>query len=313
MKIVNANYSPDTFLPEDLFICAFGYESRSFHLFSQARKKLNNRNILVFVFEELLAARSNTETYDDLRMTYEGINFKRSTYEDYSSTIGMIMDFVKEKREKGIPIRIHIDYSSMPRGWYCRLPSAITKVLQEDDILLFWYVDGLYPDSYINYPSAGIHSFTHFSGRPTLRTNSKRLHIISLSYDVVRTQATISLLDPDSFLACAAYDSRNGILHNNVIEINQTIISHANMLISLRMDDFEFMIAKLCEIASEYLSEGDIIFVPDGPKPLIFAQSLIPILLKKEGVSCLHIKRNNRYFNPVEVMPTENIIGFMVK
>ena len=312
MKIVNANYESNTFLPNHLFVCALGYETRSFHLLSKAYTRINRENILAFTFDELIKARDDGKNIDDICSAYDGIEFTKANYNDFSSAVKVIINFINEKKRTVSPLIIHIDYSSMPRSWYCCLPERLSMLLGSDDMALFWYVDGEYPDSYINYPSAGIHSFVYYSGKPTLRTNKKRLHIISLNYDVVRTQATISLLDPDSFLACVAYDSRNETIQSNVIEINHSIISHANMLISLRMDDFEFMIAKLCEIANEYVSEGDIIFVPDGPKPLIFAESLIPLVLDKKGISCLHIKRNTRYFNPVEVLPTENIIGFMI-
>ena len=311
MKIVNASYSSESFLPDDLFVCAVGYETRSFHLLSKAIKNIAPDNILAFTFPDLINAREDSDTLKELYSGYEKIGLVEASYETQEFAVKTILDFIKQKKSSE-PIRIHIDYSSMPRGWYCSLPQSISKELRPNDSIYFWYVDGEYPDSYINYPSAGIHSFAYFSGKPSLRTNKKRLHIISLSYDVIRTQATISLLDPDAFIACVAYDSRNSIIHDNVLEINHAVISHSDMLISLRMDDFEFMIAKLCEIANEYVSEGDVILVPDGPKPLIFAESLIPIILKKKGVSCLHIKRNKKYFNPVEVLPTENVIGFVV-
>lgn len=311
MKIANASFFSNSFLPDDLFVCAVGYETRSFYLLSKAIKIIPPDNILAFKFPDLINAREGGETLNALHFESAEIGFVEASYETQEFAIKTILDFIKQKKSSK-PIRIHIDYSSMPRGWYCNLPQGISKELRSTDSISFWYVDGEYPDSYINYPSAGIHSFAYFSGKPSLRINKKRLHIISLSYDVIRTQATISLLDPDAFIACIAYDSRNSIIHDNVFEINHAVISHSDMLISLRMDDFEFMIAKLCEIANEYVTEGDVIFVPDGPKPLIFAESLIPIILNKKGVSCLHIKRNKKYFNPVEVLPTENIIGFTV-
>ena len=311
MKIANASFSSDSFLPDDLFVCAVGYETRSFHLLSKAIKSITLDNILAFKFPDLINARENGEMPEELLSACAKIDFVEASYETQEFAVKTILNFIKQKKSSK-PIRIHIDYSSMPRGWYCVLPQSISKELRPTDLVFFWYVDGEYPDSYVNYPSAGIHSFAYFSGKPSLRTNKKRLHIISLSYDVIRTQATISLLDPDAFIACVAYDSRNSIIHDNVLKINHAVISHSDMLVSLRMDDFEFMVAKLREIANEYVAEWDVIFVPDGPKPLIFAESLIPIILKEKGVSCLHIKRNKKYFNPVEVLPTENVIGFVV-
>lgn len=277
-------------------------------------QQVNRENILMFSFDSLINTRKDTPMSSEIASLYNDVLFQSATYDDYEFAEKAIKEFISQRiANKENSVTIHIDYSSMPRKWYCSFPSVILSMIGNNDSLFFWYVDGEYPDDYINYPSAGIHSFVHFSGKPTLRSNSKRLHVISLSYDIIRTQATISLLDPDSMVMCAAYDSRNDTILDNVLNINKAIRPFANMLVTLQMDDFEFMIAKLCEIANEYISEGDVIFVPDGPKPLIFAESLVPMLLNTNGISCLHIIRNNRFFYPVEVLPTENTIGVLFK
>ena len=81
---------------------------------------------------------------------------------------------------------------------------------------------------------------------------------------------------------------------------------------ALRLDDFSFMISKLRDLANELLSTGDVILVPDGPKPLIFAMSLIPDLLNKNGLTCLHISRNSD-FSVVDVTATGTINGFSIQ
>lgn len=70
------------------------------------------------------------------------------------------------------------------------------------------------------------------------------------------------------------------------------------------------MFSKLCEIAIEYSGDKSVIFVPDGPKPLIFAMSLVPLYLDKEGISCIHIYRNVQIKEYVDVTPTDEILGF---
>ena len=310
MKIENAHFSLDTVSSNDIFVGALGFDERSFYLLNKMYQRVNRENILIFSFDLLVNARKDTPMSSEIASLYNGISFQSATYNDYALAEKVIKGFISQRiADNENAVSIHIDYSSMPRKWYCSFPNALLPVVRKKDSLLFWYVDGEYPDDYINYPSAGIHSFVHFSGKPTLRSNSKRLHVISLSYDIIRTQATISLLDPDSIVMCAAYDSRNDTILDNVISINKEIRPYANMFVTLQMDDFEFMVAKLCEIANEYVSDGDVVFVPDGPKPLIFAESLVPTILNNNGISCLHIIRNNRFFNPVEVLPTENIIG----
>ena len=99
---------------------------------------------------------------------------------------------------------------------------------------------------------------------------------------------------------------------NNVNILNQQIISKAINELSFCFDDFSFMFSKLCEIANEYSIRGSVIFVPDGPKPLIFAMSLAVIYLNKEGISCLHICRNDQCKTYINVEPTDTILGFSV-
>ena len=52
--------------------------------------------------------------------------------------------------------------------------------------------------------------------------------------------------------------------------------------------------------------------MPDGPKPLVFAMSMVPLLLEKLGVTCLHVSRNKEYYNAINVDPTDKIYGFSV-
>ena len=201
---------------------------------------------------------------------------------------------------------------NMPRRWYCKLPSLLSEILRPGDKAFFWYSEGSYPDDYTQYPRAGIQSFVPFSGTASLRTESKRTHIIVLSYDKVRTEGTLSILDPEAFITCNAYDSSTREIHENVLEINESIISRAILSVSLHMDDFFFMLSKLCELANEFLPIGDVILVPDGPKPLIFAISLVPELLNKPGVTCLHIMRNKMEDKPLDVLPNQKVIGFAI-
>ena len=199
----------------------------------------------------------------------------------------------------------------MPRRWYYKLPILLKKILRELDKVYFWYVAGKYPGNYKTYPSAGIDSFSVF-GKPSLRIGTKRTHIVGLSYDAVRTSALISILDPDSYITCNAYNKNNSEINNNVRLANTRVISMANMEVSLQIDDFFFMISKLCEIVNEFLPLGDVILVPDGPKPLIFAMSLIPLLVDKVGVICLHVSRNKEFYSAVDVEPTEIVYGFSI-
>ncbi len=50
--IQNEEYSSGVINNDDLFVCAIGYEERSFYLFNQVVSKLSPKNMLVLVFED---------------------------------------------------------------------------------------------------------------------------------------------------------------------------------------------------------------------------------------------------------------------
>lgn len=293
----------------DLFVCCIGNEQRSSYLLNQISNIIPRKNILVFTFDSLLNCSKENRLIAK--------EFKESSisgkYENAKDAQQSIIRFLETHIESSPFITLHIDYSSMPRSWYCRLPFMIESIIRKEDRINFWYVVGEYPDDYTVYPSAGIESFSLFSGRTSLQIDKKRTHVICLSYDTIRTQAILTMLDPDEYIACDAFDSLNRKIHDNVREINAETIAHAIMSISLHTDDFSFMVAKLCEVVRDFSTQGDVILVPDGPKPLIFAMSLVPDFAKLDGVMCLHIARNTQHFTPVNVIPTERIVGFSVE
>lgn len=295
---------------KDIFICAMGYEQRSFYLYNELKGKVNDRNVLVLVFEDYSRYEKTRIQVEKIRKL--GIHNYQFEYYDSLNMLEKIEKFVENLRGKE-NITIHVDYSSMPRSLYCQIPQIFEKTMREGDEVYFWYVEGEYPDNYEEYPSAGIESFSLFSGKPSLRMDKKRVHVLSLGFDVVRTQAMISILDPESLIVCNAYNSSNKTMRNNVKKVNKDIISQARMIVSVQLDDFSFMLSKMCELAYEYQPIGDVVFIPDGPKPMIMAISLVPHLVNLEGVTCLHIARNREHFNVIDVIPKGKILGFVIQ
>lgn len=298
--INNVKYASDSVREDDVFICAFGYEKRSLYLFEKVKDIVKKENILILYFNDFRDINSIEI------LSAEGVKCVKAFYNSEQNVQKEICNFIEERKDKYL--RAHIDYSAMPRNWYYNLPI----LLQQDNLLIhFWYVVGKYPMDYTGYPTAGIDTYTVI-GKPSLRTDEKRLHVFGLSYDSVRTKALISEIDPDSYITCNAFDLNNKERGKNVNILNQQVRSKALNELSFYFDDFSFMFSKLCEIANEYSSIGSVVFVPDGPKPLIFAMSLVPLYLGKEGVSCLHVYRNEQCLSLVDVEPTDSIFGFSV-
>ncbi len=310
IRFVNQEFDKKILNEKDLFICAFGYESRSIALYKKIKSVILSSNIHAFIFDDYKKYDYMATQIDQVIEKKEAVT-EMARYDSALVVCNSIKNLIQSKIESEETITVHIDYSSMPRRWYYRLPQLLRKILRENDKAFFWYVAGMYPGDYEVYPSAGIDSFTVL-GKPSLRIGTKRMHVIGLSYDAVRTSAMISILDPDSYITCNAYNKENKEIGDNVRLVNEQVISRANMEISLQIDDFSFMISKLCEISNEFLPLGDVILVPDGPKPLIFAMSMVPLLLGKAGVTCLHVSRNREYYSAVNVEATDKIYGFSV-
>jgi hypothetical protein len=185
-------------------------------------------------------------------------------------------------------------------------------LLRKNDNATFWYVGGEYPPEY-EMVTAGISSIKYFDGKPSLSIDKRVAHIIALSYDIIRTQAIITIIDPNYIVACYAYPNSNIEIRDNVSRINEHILNRSALELPLNIEDFEFMVAKLCELANELLINKDVILLPDGPKPLIMAMSLIPESLNhRTGLTCQHIVRNDNHVNPINVFPTNNVYGFSI-
>ncbi len=311
MTITNAGKYADCIGENDLYIFAMGYECRSYYLYDLLQQQFPHIKPTVFVFDDYNDYFHTNEKVTEL--TRRGIPFFIENYNDSHKVQEKILAAVREYMAQSESVTIHIDYSSMPRSWYCKLPFLLEKTIRRTDNVYFWYTEGEYPASYEEYPSSGIDAFSFFSGKPSLQIENNRIHVVALSYDVVRTQAILSITDPSYLIACYAYNPKREGLLKNLNQANDPILSRSAMIVALHVDDFEFMISKLCDTVNELLPVGDVILIPDGPKPLIFALSLVPDLIGKQGVTCLHITRNGDHFKAVDVTPTETVHGFRIR
>ncbi len=304
-KINNYQFDLSEISNDDVFICTLGYEDRSVYLLDKLIDKIRNDRIFVLCFEDLKETPSISCYLN--RLEQMDIRTETVSYEHGYSVADKVSDYLKFTSP--INGKVYVDYSSMPRTWYSMLPEKISESGVSD--IVFLYDVGEYPVDYKAYPSAGIESYS-IIGRSSLR-DKKRLHIIGIGYDAVRTKALISILDPDMYSVCSAHYSKDSEMEKRVREVNQHVLEQAVSFVGLCTDDFSYMVARLCELANEYLPLGDVVFVPDGPKPLIMAMSLVPQIIKKEGVVCLHVARNSTCYKFMNVKPTDNIISFEIQ
>lgn len=310
MTINNESIQFDTIKNNSLFICSLGFEERSFYLLEKFFDVLDSSKCLAFVFKDLLSTteKRNRVEQEALKNT-KMLEIKHSECDLFMKTIE---EFISQNLVNTEGIDIYIDYSYMPRIWYCKLPSFLKKITKSSDKIHYVYAEGEYPENYKEINSAGINSYMPLFGKPSLRENNKRTHIIGLSFDHIRTEGILSILDPESFATCDAFDSASEKIHNKVVELNKYIMNRAELSVSFHIEDFSFMVAKISELANEFYELGDVIIIPDGPKPLIFAMSLAAESIEKPGIICLNIKRNFELDRPYEVLPNERIISFVI-
>lgn len=304
--IKNENFSNIYYSNEDIYLLAFTHEERSTYQYNKLSTNIDEESMKIFSLQNVMQNGIN-HIVEDIKSEV----FKL-TYSDIHKFKKHLLEIVLNKQKTYNSIRLHIDYSSMPRSWYCSIPSILSDKMRSGDKVYFWYTEGEYPDCYEKYPSAGIETFDFFSGRPSLKVNNRRAHILALGFDVVRSEAIEAIIDPEYLVACYAYNPKREGFLEHIKEVNEHQLAQAAMRIGMNICDYSYMIAKLKEIVNELLIEGDVVLIPDGPKPLIFAMSLIPDLIEKQGITVLHVSKNKLLQDKINVKPTGAIHGFSI-
>jgi hypothetical protein len=207
-------------------------------------------------------------------------------------------------------LEIHVDYSSMPRVWYCFLFDGLEAMLGPNASLYFWYSAGIYDGT--EYPTAGVSDVEVFSGKPTLNAGD-RTHIFGLGFDRIRSSAIFRVLDPQRLVCFYADPGIRTDYVQRVIEDNRDIIAAATLVFTVPISDFGLAFGRIASMARQFVKDGDVILVPDGPKPLVLASSLVPGFLDRDGIVSLHVKRRKiGETGKVNVRPAGEIYGFQV-
>lgn len=294
-----------------LFFVTSGYEKRSINWTLEVVSKIppsNDNHYAVIGFKDycdVLSRPDNDKFYNSKKIKIDKILDSTDT-ESFKKYVIMKLKKIKKKHKS--PLEIHVDYSCMPRKWYCNLPIILEENLSKDDMIYFWYTGGKYKS--IEYPTAGIDDFNVFSGKPRIGTKS-RVHIIGLGFDTIRTQAIWSVLDPQNLICYYAKPGIKKEYDERVESNNSEIIKKADHVFTVPLKDFVYTLSKMISLVTEFHLKYDVILVPDGPKPLVLAASLIPLYLNRNGIVCHHITRKqSEYFKPIDVTPIGEYFGF---
>ena len=294
-----------------LFVFAIGFEERSRFIFSklEGKKLLSNQNTLCFYFNE---NRNDTSILNFEKVTEFGITPIDVWKSEIDKIIGIINAKVLELIENSENIEIHVDYSSMPRNWYSNILLDIEKMIRNLDNVFFWYSHGDYTADTKHCTTAGADDFVVFSGMASLHPQN-RTHIFGIGYDKIKSDAIRTVVDPSTLIVCYTYP-KNELSINQIIQKEHEMLLNASAYsFSLPIEDFSFIVKRIREVVLEFRERGDVILIPEGPKPLILACSIIPELITKRGIVCFHVKSHNNHFVPENIKPNGIISGFCIK
>ncbi len=312
LNIEDISISDYKFKKNAINIFVFGYENRSVYIYKEYFLNQNNNNQLFFIIKTKPVDKQVEKMIDMLVKKEKQI--KSVQYNDYEIVKKEIISFVKKKQlSSNEPMEINIDYSSMPRTWYCNILFDLKHILKPKDLLNYWYSEGEYPLPHNKFPTAGIENYEIFSGRPSLSVEKKYYHLFGLGFDNVRTNAILSVVDPTDLISLFVCGTNNIVRLSEIKQRNENILVRSIMSLALPLESFNSILSKIIGLIYELKNHGDVVLIPDGPKPLILAMSIIPKILNEVGIVSLHVSRNIDAFSEVKVIANGNVHGFQVK
>ena len=291
----------------DLFINAQGYDTRSTLIMNELIQRGAYGDLIHLAFEDHQSHKLIDQQYLTPEIeTRKTILCKRNHIEPFLSNIDA---HIQRMLEHTTTLRVDIDYSSMPRKWYCHLATHLISKYEDKLQLRFWYAEGCYKThEKKEYPTAGTDQFEIFSGGPSLDQNRNRIHLIGIGFDGLRTNAIRAVMDPSNLIGCYAYNPDTPYMIKGIKQKNGAFLDSCLFHFSMSVCDFSSMLSRLTEFVMEMSPLGDIILVPDGPKPLILAMSLLPMIFPLPGLSCFHISGSTT--RPLDIKATGKIFGF---
>ena len=291
-----------------LFVFSCGYEERSMaqYLYFRENVKDDLVNYLCFSFKSY--KNKGSRIVNEKILSKDGIKPSELDTKDWA-TAWMILKECFNEKLKG-EAQVYIDYSSMPRNWYCMLAKEMVAGELGEDVGMI-YSHGKYFKS--QYPCVGYGEFHKFSGRPNI-TSTRELNVFGLGFDSIRTHGIWTFLDPQVSVAIIAKSENNQKHCERVRSENPEIISASDSIYEVNFNEFSSMLATLIDVTRRYSCHGDVSLVPDGPKPLVLAMSLVPVYLDIKGVYCWHVghvKPEN--YEPIDIKCSGEFFGFRLK
>lgn len=292
-----------------VFVFACGYEQRSTSLLRMLEPLIDSGNFTACGFTFPAFPDFGSRPKNDAFLSDLGIGCTCLGANEVDKFIEMIVSIVEKAKILFPHVQLIVDYSSMPRNWYSNL---MVKCLSDDWTIdtQWWYTSGKYPS--IEYPCVGYGDFKIFSGSPSVDC-AGITHVFGLGFDSIRTHGIWNHLDPQRTISFFVSGENESDYRNRIRDSNYEILAASFSVNELCIKSFSGIFSSLYDYARLASAGGDVALVPDGPKPIILAMSVIPILLDRSGVFCWHVGHvKPEGYQPVDVIPAEFAFGFRV-
>ncbi len=290
-----------------LFVFSCGYEKRSLSQYLHLVEHIDNHDINYLCYSFSSYKNSSSRLDNDKVLSENKIEPIELDPKDWNSAWSHLSDHFLNKLNGDA--QVYIDYSSMPRNWYCMLASKL--VLGElGSVAALVYSHGKYFDS--KYPCVGYGEFGRLSGRPDI-TATREVNIFGLGFDSIRTHGIWTFLDPQLSISVIARSPNNNEHVQRVLRENPEIISASTGTYEVDIDKFDSMLATLIDLSRKHQEFGDVALVPDGPKPMVIAMSLVPYYLDSKGFYCWHVGHvKPDDYEPIDIEASGEYFGFGV-
>lgn len=288
-----------------LFVFSCGYEKRSLSQFKYLLGLDRTFNVNYFCFSFNTYKKSASRPENDRFLAEHDVKLVELETEDSINAWVNLNNYLCD--ELNGDAQIYIDYSSMPRSWYCMFAKKLISGELGNHASLI-YSHGKYFDTH--YPCVGYGEFLQFSGRPKI-TSTREVNVFGLGFDATRSHGIWTFLDPQLSVAVIARSPNNDEHCQRVRRENTEILSASDSILEVDVYKFSSMLATLVDLSRKYLTYGDVALVPDGPKPMVAAMSLVPFYLEDKGVYCWHVGHvKPDDYEPVDIDFSGQFFGF---
>ena len=288
-----------------LFVFSCGYEERSLSQYKYVNENVPEDKVIYLCFCFKSYKDFGSRPSNDRLLSEHGINQVEVDTKDCVTAWTTLANYINDHPE-GFT-QIIIDYSSMPRNWYCMFANKMINGEIGPDVAMI-YSHGEYFTS--KYPCVGYGEFHEFSGRPNI-TTTREMNIFGLGFDSTRTHGIWTFLDPQASVAIIARSPNNKEHCDRVRRENPEIISASDNIYEVNINEFSMTLSTIIDIARKYSGYGDVALVPDGPKPIVLAMSLVPLYLDSKGVYCWHVGHvKPEEYEPIDIKPSGGFFGF---